>query len=197
MTSNSSREVRAITLAAVQRLTYAQKKALTYNAKLADIGFRPTLRKVLPGIVSDTAESSGWLIDEDALARRLKEAETIGDLVKFTRESARVSAKPRGRGPTFSLEWEYTDQEAMRDVCIVIGNFKRINPGRIGASDNLETKWHFDLFEKRALAQSLNLYYQNALQLRLKPLIHPSETGSAATVADVVGIVLRHMGRGG
>lgn len=81
----------------------------------------------------------------------------------------------------------------MLHVCIVIGLFKNVDPSLIKPSDDLTKRWFFDTFEKRAISQSLNLYFQNRLDHPLSPLIHPSETQKAVTVYDLGQITFNHL----
>lgn len=81
----------------------------------------------------------------------------------------------------------------MLHVCIVIGLFKNVDPSLIKPSDDLAKRWFFDKFEKRAISQSLNLYFQNRLNHPLSPLIHPSETQKAVTVYDLGQITFNHL----
>ncbi|WP_315834448.1 hypothetical protein [Bradyrhizobium prioriisuperbiae] len=84
----------------------------------------------------------------------------------------------------------YSPIAADRDVRIVIGRFKNVDPNTIAAAYPL-SRYHFEVDEKRTMAVLLDNYYYQA-GYTMKQWIQPYETQSASFVADFIGAVVRH-----
>jgi hypothetical protein len=84
----------------------------------------------------------------------------------------------------------YPPVQAARDVALVIGKFKRVDPRTIAAADPL-TKYRFEDDEKRSMAILLDDFYLSR-GFTMAKQIQPWETQSATYVADFVASVVEH-----
>lgn len=180
----------AITIDCLGRLSHLVPDAIKNTQTLDNLGITAELQKVLPGLLSRSALENSLSLRASNLSKSIKPGATVADLISAVSTSAqqlpaRKAVLARG------IAGKYSALDAAEDVAVVIGRFKNVSPASVAASDKLD-RWHFSALEKRALAQSLNLFYKNVKHLTMAPWIHPKETGAAKIVANLISIVISH-----
>ncbi|MCO5164325.1 MAG: hypothetical protein M9939_24865 [Mesorhizobium sp.] len=173
----------------------SQPKFLESKTSISSLGINGTVKRILGRRFYDRAEAAGYSLDEENLGNSLPAAKTVGDLRKVVEKNlvTKSSTFATISSTTDEIVLKFGSPDVMMHVIIVISKFKNIIPSLIKPSDDLSKKWKFDSFEKRAISQSINKYFQINLNHKLTPQIHPSETASAVTVADLGQITFNHL----
>jgi hypothetical protein len=179
--------VKEIVRRAFEQLVYAEPKPDVSCRKLR---VDNNLKKSISRAAVEIARQRGLVLMQSGDAHALAEADTLNDLAATFQLGGTVADASASLLSAMAAG-AYPADAAAHDVANVIGAFKHINPNNVAASDKLD-RWHFQPTEKRAIAQSINLYYYNALGLVMNYLIHPRETKNAVFVADLIRVVLQH-----